>query len=177
VVAGFVPLRHGLAVEVSVSAGWLESRVVLAGSVLGVRRRPVPTGLGGVWSALDRPVLVAAGELAEAGDRLAAALFEPGWLDQIGGLVDAPERPPSTSARDRANASSTIHHCRFLRLIMPTFLLSDTLRRTHYGESGHNSLSPRRGYFELSTRFTHSTRSAPKCFLSEAARWTSRAIA
>ena len=88
VAAGFVPLREDVSVDVSLGADGLTCQVSVSGRVLGVRRRPMPVQLAGIWSVLELSPVVAGRDLAAAGDRLSAALLDPAWLGEVTELVD-----------------------------------------------------------------------------------------
>ncbi|MBB5868637.1 tetratricopeptide (TPR) repeat protein [Allocatelliglobosispora scoriae] len=81
------PLVHELAIDVTVDAGRLHSRVELAGTLLSEQDAAIPLGLADAWSVLRRPPLEAGGELAERGRALTAALFDPDALARLTSLI------------------------------------------------------------------------------------------
>ena len=85
--AARVGLRHELIVDVSADGGHLRSRVELAGTVLCECDGPVPDRLDRVWAALGGPTPEALDEFAQAGRRLATALFDADTLDRLTTLV------------------------------------------------------------------------------------------
>lgn len=77
--------RHELRLEVGVADGRLRATTTLAGVVLCERDEPLPFGRDEVWTLLQHPDAEA--RLAQMGNRLSAALFDPDTLDDLTTLV------------------------------------------------------------------------------------------
>jgi hypothetical protein len=82
-------LRTRVVIEARVSDdGRIRSAVWLGGSLLCQRQEPLPAEVATVWGALEQPSLAAAARVAEAGRRLAGALFDDAGQQVLAAVAD-----------------------------------------------------------------------------------------